>query len=99
MTWLIFLDYNYTIRDSKSPLVNVGSGDREILVPAELCHVVPGQPARMKLPIDATTKMVAVACRNPADNARLIVGEGVRVLGVGADAKGGPVRCSSLWCQ
>lgn len=60
-------------------------------MPPELCIVLPGQVAKKKLSQTQTEKMVSVACRTPAQNAELIVGEGARVMGIGATHTDGPV--------
>jgi hypothetical protein len=65
------------------PVVNVGSAAREIWIPAELCNVVPGQPANDLLSPDQTSQMIRVAARRPADNARYIVGNGATLMGLG----------------
>lgn len=60
-------------------------------MPPELCIVIPGQIAKKKLSQGQTEKMVTVACRTPAENARLIVGEGAEVMGIGSTHTDGPV--------
>ena len=64
------------------------------MIPPELCSVVPGQISGKKLSGNQTTIMVNVACRPPATNAELIVGEGASILGLGQSQKNGPVRLS-----
>lgn len=60
-------------------------------MPPELCIVLPGQIAKKKLSQGQTEQMVTVACRSPAQNARLIVGEGAEVMGIGSTHTDGPV--------
>jgi len=60
-------------------------------MPAELCNVIPGQVAKKKLSPEQTQEMIKVACRRPAVNAGLIVGEGAQVMGIGPDHSDGPV--------
>lgn len=43
---------------------------------------MPGQPYRGKLSDFQTTKMLTVASRPPAENARRIIGDGRQVLGL-----------------
>ena len=74
-----------------APLVNVGNDTHEAWVPPELCTVLPGQVAKKKLSNTQTENMVNVACRAPAENAQLIVGEGARVMGIGDSHTDGPV--------
>ena len=66
--------------------------EKQILVPAEQCIVLPGQIARRKLEPEQTQEMIKVAVRKPADNARLIVDEGVTTMGLGNNIADGPVR-------
>lgn len=63
-------------------MVNVGTGEKPVLIPPELCTVLPGQVAGRKLSGDQTTQMLRFACRKPAENAGLIVGEGAGVIGL-----------------
>ncbi|KAG7100225.1 hypothetical protein E1B28_002000 [Marasmius oreades] len=64
------------------PVVDVRSrADKSpVFIPAELCTIEPGQPFRGKLTGDMTKKMIKEACRNPKDNAELIVGDGFSKL-------------------
>ncbi|KAI0018142.1 ribonuclease H-like domain-containing protein [Xylariomycetidae sp. FL0641] len=52
------------------PVVNVGIPSKPIYVPPELCTVVGGQPARVKLDADQTAKMILAAVRRPGPNAK-----------------------------
>lgn len=67
------------------PVVNVGSRDRPVYLPVEVCEVEPGQPAKSKLSGDQTASMLrfAVMGRKPGQNAQSIVTKGVGVLGLG----------------
>lgn len=67
------------------PVVNVGSRDRPVYLPCEVCEVEPGQPAKSKLSGDQTASMLkfAVMGRKPGQNAQSIVSRGVGVLGLG----------------
>ncbi|KAL8793144.1 MAG: hypothetical protein Q9195_004256 [Heterodermia aff. obscurata] len=51
-------------------------------LPAEECRLVPGQPYGEKLTPQQTTKMLEFAALPPAENARRIVAEADRVLGL-----------------
>lgn len=82
---LIFLlEYNITL-NATLPVVNVGSRDRPVYLPVEVCEVEPGQPAKSKLSGDQTSSMLrfAVMGRKPGQNAQSIVTKGVGVLGLG----------------
>lgn len=67
------------------PVVNVGSRDRPVYLPVEVCDVEAGQPAKSKLSGDQTASMLrfAVMGRKPGQNAQSIVTKGVGVLGLG----------------
>ena len=52
-------------------------------IPAEECRLVPGQPYGKKLSGQQTTKILEFAALPPAENARRIMTEGGRVLGLG----------------
>ncbi|KAJ5555735.1 hypothetical protein N7461_004205 [Penicillium sp. DV-2018c] len=77
-------EYNMTL-DPNMPVVNVGSRDRPVYLPVEVCEVEAGQPAKSKLTGDQTASMLrfAVMGRKPGQNAQSIVTNGVSVLGLG----------------
>ncbi|MCJ1248207.1 hypothetical protein MMC30_005424 [Trapelia coarctata] len=65
-----------------APVINVGNAAHPILVPPEVCEVLPGQVSSSKLLGKQTEKMVEAACREPIVNQNLINGEGLRVMGL-----------------
>ncbi|CAG8095439.1 unnamed protein product [Penicillium salamii] len=77
-------EYNMKLNPNL-PVVNVGSRDRPVYLPCEVCEVEPGQPAKSKLSGDQTASMLkfAVMGRKPGQNAQSIVSRGVGVLGLG----------------
>ena len=71
------------------PLILAGTskiGGREVpcWLPAEECHLVPGQPYGKKLSSQQTTAMLKFAALPPAENARRIVAGAGQVLGLKA---------------
>lgn len=80
------------------PVVNVGSHDRPVYLPCEVCKVEPGQPAKSKLSGDQTASMLkfAVMGRKPGQNAQAIVSKGVGVLGLGQPSNPTLVRNTML---
>ncbi|KAL9083257.1 MAG: hypothetical protein Q9165_008610 [Trypethelium subeluteriae] len=66
---------------STSPVLNVGTQKRPVYVPPELCRILPGQPAGVKLNSFQTKKMTDFSIRNPADNANTIIRNGPKLLG------------------
>lgn len=67
------------------PVVNVGTRDKPVYLPVEVCEVKAGQPVKNKLSPKQTQNMpnFAVRGRMPAKNAQSIVTKGVGVLGIG----------------
>jgi len=51
-------------------------------LPAEVCIVLPGQPAKSKLDGSQTQQMIRHAVRKPWENAASIVGEGIQTVGL-----------------
>ncbi|KAI0080425.1 argonaute-like protein [Panus rudis PR-1116 ss-1] len=72
--------YNITLQYPDMPLVDVG-GQKQNLMPAELCDIVPNQPFRGKLLDTHTAEMIKVACKPPNVNAEAIVNRGLNELG------------------
>lgn len=90
------IEHKITLNAPEMPVVNVGNSQHPVLIPPELCVVLPGQFARRKLSPDQTTNMLRVASRKPHVNADLIVGEGVRVAGLSPQLKDGPVSVTDV---
>ncbi|CEL53059.1 Protein argonaute 1B OS=Oryza sativa subsp, japonica GN=AGO1B PE=2 SV=3 [Rhizoctonia solani AG-1 IB] len=75
--------YNMTLKYPLLPLVDIGgTKDRPILVPPEVCTILPGQAFRGKLNDEQTAKMILVACQPPNVNATSITGDGLNSLGL-----------------
>jgi eukaryotic translation initiation factor 2C len=64
------------------PVVDIGPKKRQILVPAELCDIVPGTAYMGKLDAFETSQMIRYACKDPATNANTTVNEGLPKLGL-----------------
>lgn len=80
-------------------MVNVGTRDKPVYVPTEVCEIEPGQPAKSKLSGDQTAQMLrfAVMGRKPGQNAESIVTKGVGVLGLGEPLNTTLVRSLHLY--
>ncbi|KAL8754944.1 MAG: hypothetical protein Q9199_003983 [Rusavskia elegans] len=65
-------------------VVNVGSQERPIYLPAEACEVLPGQAYKKKLSPQQTTEMIEVAVRRPFVNKKAIEQDGLRSVGLNA---------------
>ncbi|KAG6327865.1 hypothetical protein ID866_11224 [Astraeus odoratus] len=80
--------HNITLRHPELPLVDVGSRQNKILLPPEICEILPNQPFRGKLTKEHTAAMITVACQPPNVNGEAIVNQGSTHLGFRAP---GPV--------
>jgi eukaryotic translation initiation factor 2C len=68
------------------PVINVGNAQNPSYLPAEVCVVVPGQQVNAMLKGPQTEGMRSQAVRQPAWNAKSIVGAGARTLGLNDQA-------------
>ncbi|GKZ94901.1 hypothetical protein AnigIFM59636_008632 [Aspergillus niger] len=68
--------------DSNVPVVNVGTRQDPSYLPVEVCVVIAGQAAGVKLNRRQTQNMIRFAVRNPAQNARSITTKGAGALGL-----------------
>ena len=73
--------YGKTVRDPSIPVVNVGTRENPSYLPAQVCEVLPGQPATAKLSPQQTAQMIRFAVRKPTYNAKDITTTGGRLLG------------------
>ena len=92
------VEYRINLRYARDlPLINVSSRrDRPILLPAEICEIVPGQAYRGKLDADQTAAMIKVACNPPGFNGNAIVNQGFEELGLRANAAGATLGAFGL---
>ncbi|EIN14516.1 argonaute-like protein [Punctularia strigosozonata HHB-11173 SS5] len=73
--------YGITLKyPTQLPLVDVG-GQKQNLLPPELCEILENQPFRGKLTDDHTANMITAACKPPNVNAQAIAGIGLDELG------------------
>jgi eukaryotic translation initiation factor 2C len=63
-------------------VVNVGTRENPVYLPAEVCEVMPGQNAKTKLDPTQTQQMIKFAVRRPWENATSIVDEGLQTAGL-----------------
>ncbi|EZG10816.1 hypothetical protein H106_00394 [Trichophyton rubrum CBS 735.88] len=77
--------YSIDLSENDQIVVDVGTKGKPIYLPAELCHVVPGQPARQRLSARQTSDMIKVACCRPGANANSIVRKGLPLMGMMGD--------------
>ncbi|OTB10649.1 hypothetical protein K445DRAFT_322772 [Daldinia sp. EC12] len=73
------------INSPNLPVVNVGNRENPSYLPAQVCHVIQGQPAKTKLDPSETQNMIRFAVRKPVDNALSIVEKGRQTAGLSPD--------------
>ena len=61
--------------------MDLGTGVKSVLIPAELCDILPDQPYRGKLLDEHTANMIKAATKPPNVNASAIVSQGTESLG------------------
>jgi eukaryotic translation initiation factor 2C len=77
------VEYNIRLQHADDlPLVDVGPPGKPSFIPVELCDIEKGEPHLGKLSPDETAEMLKVASRRPADNAGIIVNNGLQRLGL-----------------
>ncbi|KAF2805607.1 putative RNA interference and gene silencing protein [Mytilinidion resinicola] len=74
--------YNIAVANPRVPVVNVGNRANPTYLPAQVCHVMPGQNSKSKLDAGQTQQMIRFAVRRPGDNATSIVQEGLETAGL-----------------
>ncbi|KKY31303.1 putative rna interference and silencing protein [Diaporthe ampelina] len=76
--------YDIRLSNERLPVVNVGTKANPIYLPPQVCEVVPGQKAGVKLDAEQTSKMINHAVRRPAPahNALSIAQEGLAMVGM-----------------
>ena len=63
------------------PVINVGNSGKPVYLPPEVCVVLPGQPAGVKLSANQTREMIKRAVVMPHLNAAYITSSGVGTVG------------------
>lgn len=90
------LVHNEILNDKNGRIVDCGGPQGAVYIPVELCTVTPGQSSQRQLGPDHVATMITVACNRPKDNARLIVCEGLPLVGIGQAGKSPVVSPFSL---
>lgn len=73
--------YGITLRHLDLPLVDLGSQKKSILVPPEVCEILPNQAFKGKLSDENVSMMIKVAANPPNINAGAIIDQGLNLLG------------------
>lgn len=74
------VEYGITLEKPDEPCINLGTKEKPVFVPPELCWVEPGQQYNRKLDERQTASMIEFAVRKPAENARRILDEGAKMM-------------------
>ena len=69
--------------DERFPVLNVGSVQRPIYMPADVCRIERGQSAKSKLTPKQTQNMIEFAVRPPHLNAKSIANDSSAIVGIG----------------
>ncbi|PFH51130.1 hypothetical protein AMATHDRAFT_75110 [Amanita thiersii Skay4041] len=73
--------YRITLKFPDMRLVDVGGPQKAVLLPAELCEILPNQAYRGRLTDEHTANMITIAAKPPNVNAQAIVNNGLQKLG------------------
>lgn len=63
-------------------MVNVGTRQNPTYLPAQVCEILPGQPANSKLDAGQTQQMIRFAVQRPQENMAAIAGDGRATVGL-----------------
>lgn len=66
-------------------MVNVGTREKHVYLPPEVCTIVEGQAAKTKLSPVQTQQMISFAVRTPGENSQSIAGTGLKAIGLDAN--------------
>ena len=70
------------LKKPDDPCVNLGNKQHPVFVPPELLEIEPGQQYNKRLDGSQTSRMLQFAVRKPAENARRIVDQGAKMMGL-----------------
>lgn len=88
--------HNIRLAMPRTPLANCGTDQDPMWIPAELCFVIPGQPARRLLDPLQATRMIEFAARRPPANASSIAAQGLAVTKISPVLEGKNVHLSGF---
>ncbi|CAK7201643.1 hypothetical protein SEUCBS139899_004352 [Sporothrix eucalyptigena] len=74
--------YNLRLAHPGLPVVNVGNREHPAYLPAEVCVVLPGQPANAKLDPAQTQQLIKFAVRRPHESQNFITSQGLAMAGL-----------------
>ncbi|KAJ5777885.1 hypothetical protein N7520_001131 [Penicillium odoratum] len=64
------------------PVLNVGTQDRPVYLPQDVCRILPGQTFNGELGTAQRQAMITFCCRRPPDNYVSIMQDGLKILGI-----------------
>jgi hypothetical protein len=76
--------YGIRLAKPELPVINAGNRANPMYLPAQVCYVLPGQAANIKLDPAQTQQMIRFAVRGPAENATSITQQGLATVGLSA---------------
>lgn len=91
------LEHGVTVAPNERVL-NLGSGERAVWVPARLCSFVPGQLFKGMINPNQTRTFMDIARRKPHENAELITTAGHKMIGLDTNFLVGSPYPSRLLC-
>ncbi|KEY70180.1 hypothetical protein S7711_03401 [Stachybotrys chartarum IBT 7711] len=74
--------HNIRLKCPDLSVVNVGTAEKPVYLPPEVCIVVEGQAAKTRLSPVQTQQMIRFAVRTPGENAQSIAGTGLKAIGL-----------------
>jgi len=76
--------HGLTLQFPDEPVLNVGNREKPVLLPMEVCTVMPGQAVRRMLSGNQTSNMITFAARSPNQNAHFVGTAGLKMFGLEA---------------
>ncbi|KAJ5971995.1 uncharacterized protein N7479_001913 [Penicillium vulpinum] len=78
--------YNIKLKYANDkPVVNVGTRERPVYLPMEVCEVLPGQPFHPELVKIQRQNIIKFSCRRPPENYESIMKDGLAIMGIDED--------------
>ncbi|KAJ5086789.1 hypothetical protein NUU61_008096 [Penicillium alfredii] len=84
-------EYNIILRAHDRPVMNVGTRDKPIYLPIDVCTIIRGQSFGGEMSTAQRQGMIKFSCRRPPENYQSIMNEGLQIMGVnngGTDGMG-----------
>ncbi|KAJ5823479.1 hypothetical protein N7447_005819 [Penicillium robsamsonii] len=83
VTEYFLITYNIKlVHHNDMPVVNVGTRERPVYLPMEVCEILPGQPFKPDPTPTQRQNMIKFSCRRPPQNYDSIMSEGLGIMGI-----------------